>query len=180
MSYDHYVAICKPLCYTTLMTNRVCHLLVLSCWATGFLMIFPPVTLGLKLEFCASNVIDHFICDSSPILQISCSDTHFLELMSFLLAVVTLLATCVSDSLLCLSSRQFSNSLLSNKGLFYLFFPHDCSFHFLWKLHLHVHKSISQWQSDLKQSSSCAQYLSCLFAESLHLYPKEPASETGL
>ena len=56
-------------------------------------MIFPPLILGLKLEFCDSNVIDHFICDSSPILQISCPDTHFLELMSFLLAMVTLMAT---------------------------------------------------------------------------------------
>ena len=51
MSYDHYLAICKPLHYTTLMTNRVCHQLVLSSWATGFLMIFPSVILGLKLEF---------------------------------------------------------------------------------------------------------------------------------
>ncbi|XP_057558638.1 olfactory receptor 6C75-like [Hippopotamus amphibius kiboko] len=93
MSYDRYAAICKPLHYTTLMSNGVCYHLVLSSWATGFLIVFPPVILGLKLEFCDSNVIDHFICDSSPILQISCSDTHFLELMSFFLALVTLMVT---------------------------------------------------------------------------------------
>ncbi|XP_054446689.1 olfactory receptor 6C75-like [Pteronotus mesoamericanus] len=93
MSYDRYVAICKPLHYTTIMSNRVCYQLVLSSWVTGFVIIFPPMILVLKLEFCASNVIDHFICDSSPILQISCSDTHFLELTSFFLAVVTLMVT---------------------------------------------------------------------------------------
>uniref|UniRef100_A0A8W4F8C2 Olfactory receptor n=1 Tax=Sus scrofa TaxID=9823 RepID=A0A8W4F8C2_PIG len=93
MSYDRYAAICKPLHYTTIMSNKVCYQLVLSSWATGFLLIFPPMILALKLEFCDSNVIDHFICDSPPILQISCSDTHFLELMSFLLAVVTLMVT---------------------------------------------------------------------------------------
>uniref|UniRef100_A0A8W4FFV4 Olfactory receptor n=1 Tax=Sus scrofa TaxID=9823 RepID=A0A8W4FFV4_PIG len=93
MSYDRYAAICKPLHYTTIMSSKVCYQLVLSSWATGFLLIFPPMILALKLEFCDSNVIDHFICDSSPILQISCSDTHFLELMSFLLAVVTLMVT---------------------------------------------------------------------------------------
>ena len=65
---DHYVAICKPLHYTTLMSNRVCHQLILSSWATGFLRIFPPVILGLKLEFCDSNVIDHCISDCFPIL----------------------------------------------------------------------------------------------------------------
>ncbi|KAM8980786.1 LOW QUALITY PROTEIN: olfactory receptor 6C75-like [Sarcophilus harrisii] len=95
MSYDRYVAICKPLHYTTIMSNRVCYQLVLSSWITSFLIIFPPLIMGLKLEFCASNVIDHFICDSSPILQISCSDTHFLELMPFTLAVVTLMVTLV-------------------------------------------------------------------------------------
>ncbi|XP_036616667.1 olfactory receptor 6C70-like [Trichosurus vulpecula] len=96
MSYDRYVAICKPLHYTTIMNNRICYQLVLSCWITSFLMIFPPVIMALKLEFCASNVLDHFICDSSTFLQISCSDTHFLELMSFTLAVVTLMVTLVS------------------------------------------------------------------------------------
>ncbi|KAL6033434.1 hypothetical protein STEG23_033094 [Scotinomys teguina] len=93
MSYDRYVAICKPLHYTTIMSNRVCILLVFSSWFAGFLIIFPPIILLLQLDFCASNIIDHFICDSSPILQLSCSNTHFLELMAFLLAVVTLMVT---------------------------------------------------------------------------------------
>ncbi|XP_036616655.1 olfactory receptor 6C6-like [Trichosurus vulpecula] len=96
MSYDRYVAICKPLHYTTIMNNQICYQLVLSRWITSFLMIFPPVVMVLKLKFCASNVLDHFICDSSTFLQISCSDTHFLELMSFTLAVVTLMVTLVS------------------------------------------------------------------------------------
>ncbi|XP_007947781.1 olfactory receptor 6C6-like [Orycteropus afer afer] len=93
MSYDRYVAICKPLHYPIIMSSRVCYLLVLSSWVTGFLTIFPPLVLGLKLDFCASKTIDHFLCDSSPILQISCTDTELIELMAFILAVVTLLVT---------------------------------------------------------------------------------------
>ncbi|VCW78899.1 unnamed protein product [Gulo gulo] len=93
MSYDRYVAICKPLHYMTIMSSRVCFLLVFSSWLAGFLIIFPPVMLLLKLDFCDSNIIDHFICDSSPILQLSCTNTHFLELMAFILAVVTLMVT---------------------------------------------------------------------------------------
>ncbi|XP_017357420.1 olfactory receptor 6C70 [Cebus imitator] len=93
MSYDRYVAICKPLHYISIMSNKVCHQLVLSSWVTGFLIIFSPLILGLNLDFCASNIIDHFICDISPILQISCSDTHLLELIAFLLAVMTLIVT---------------------------------------------------------------------------------------
>ncbi|XP_069346549.1 olfactory receptor 6C75 [Eulemur rufifrons] len=93
MSYDRYVAICKPLHYTTIISTRVCTLLVCSSWLAGFLIIFPPIILLLQLDFCASNIIDHFICDSSPILQLSCTNTHFLELMAFCLAVVTLMVT---------------------------------------------------------------------------------------
>ncbi|XP_004459216.3 olfactory receptor 6C75 [Dasypus novemcinctus] len=93
MSYDRYVAICKPLHYTTIMSSRVCALLVLSSWLAGFLIIFPPIILLLQLDFCASNIIDHFICDSSPVLQLSCTNTRFLELMAFFLAVVTLMVT---------------------------------------------------------------------------------------
>ncbi|XP_014683696.3 olfactory receptor 6C6-like [Equus asinus] len=93
MSFDRYVAICKPLHYPIIMSNKMCYRLVLSSWTAGFLITFPPLVLGLKLEFCASKVIDHFICDTSPVLQISCTDTRFLELVSFVLAGGTLMVT---------------------------------------------------------------------------------------
>ncbi|XP_045723569.2 olfactory receptor 6C76-like isoform X2 [Mirounga angustirostris] len=93
MSYDRYVAICKPLHYTTIMNSRVCNQLVISSWLAGFLIIFPPVIMGLQLDFCDSNIIDHFTCDFSPMLLISCTDTAFLELMGCFLAVFTLMVT---------------------------------------------------------------------------------------
>uniref|UniRef100_G3U1P3 G-protein coupled receptors family 1 profile domain-containing protein n=1 Tax=Loxodonta africana TaxID=9785 RepID=G3U1P3_LOXAF len=88
MSHDHYTAICKPLHYSVIMRSKVCYQLLLSSWTAGFLITFPR----LKLEFCASKVIDHFMCDTSPILQI-CTDTHFLEMISFVSAVITLVVT---------------------------------------------------------------------------------------
>ncbi|KAG3291704.1 olfactory receptor 6C70 [Ictidomys tridecemlineatus] len=93
MSYDRYVAICKPLHYTSIMNNKICLQLVLGSWATGFLVVFPPLILGLDLDFCASNIIDHFLCDISPVLQLSCSDTHLLELIAFFIAMITLIVT---------------------------------------------------------------------------------------
>ncbi|XP_043737784.1 olfactory receptor 6C2-like [Cervus elaphus] len=89
MSYDRYVAICKPLHYATIMSSRVCGRLVICCWIAGWLVIFPPLCLGLNLEFCDFNVIDHFICDAAPVLKISCSDTRFIEQMAVALAVLT-------------------------------------------------------------------------------------------
>ncbi|XP_030743188.1 olfactory receptor 6C76-like [Echinops telfairi] len=93
MSYDRYVAICKPLHYTTIMNSKICIQLVISSWLAGFLIIFPPVIMGLQLDFCDSNIIDHFACDSSPMLMISCTDTALLQLLAFVLAVFTLMST---------------------------------------------------------------------------------------
>ncbi|XP_051818067.1 olfactory receptor 6C76-like isoform X1 [Antechinus flavipes] len=93
MSYDRYVAICKPLHYMTIMRPKVCSQLIISSWLAGFLIIFPPVIMGLQLDFCDSNVIDHFTCDSSPMLMIACTDTKVLEVMSFCLALFTLIVT---------------------------------------------------------------------------------------
>ncbi|XP_040610217.1 olfactory receptor 6C3-like [Mesocricetus auratus] len=106
MSYDRYVAICKPLHYTTIMNQKVCTLLVFTSWLAGFLTIFPPLMLVLKLDFCASNVIDHFSCDYFPILQLSCSDTRSLEMIGFYFAFVTLLftLTLVIFSYICIIS----------------------------------------------------------------------------
>ncbi|XP_004692537.1 PREDICTED: olfactory receptor 6C3-like [Condylura cristata] len=93
MSYDRYVAICKPLHYTTIMNKKVCVLLVCASWLAGFLTIFPPLMLIVQLDFCAGNVIDHFSCDYFPLLQLSCSDTWLLETIGFYFAFVTLLFT---------------------------------------------------------------------------------------
>ncbi|XP_057558472.1 olfactory receptor 6C2-like [Hippopotamus amphibius kiboko] len=95
MSYDRYMAICKQLHYVTIMSSRACGRFVLSCWAGGLLIIIPPLNLGLNLEFCDSNVIDHFLCDASPILKISCSDTWFIEQMVIACAVMTFIMTLV-------------------------------------------------------------------------------------
>ncbi|XP_074175122.1 olfactory receptor 6C2-like [Rhinolophus sinicus] len=95
MSYDRYVAICKPLHYMTIMNNRVCAFLVLWCWVSGLLIILPPLSLGLQLEFCDSNAIDHFSCDAGPLMKISCSDTWVMEQMVILVAVFALVITLV-------------------------------------------------------------------------------------
>ena len=95
MSYDRYVAICKPLHYMTIMNSRVCQRLVLCCWISGLLIILPPLILFLNLKFCDSSIIDYFFCDASPILKISCSDTWLIEQLVIVSAVLTFILTLV-------------------------------------------------------------------------------------
>ncbi|KAM9230226.1 LOW QUALITY PROTEIN: olfactory receptor 6C2-like [Dugong dugon] len=95
MSYDRCVAICKPLHHTTIMNSKVSTTLVLCCWFAGLLIILLPFSMGLQLEFCDSNLIDSFGCDTYPVLQISCSDTMLIEEIALGFAVVTLIITLI-------------------------------------------------------------------------------------
>ncbi|XP_003476272.1 olfactory receptor 6C2-like [Cavia porcellus] len=95
MSYDRYIAICKPLHYATIMSSTVCRRLVFCCWVAGLCIIIPPLLLGQNLEFCDSNMIDHFACDASPLLKISCSNTWFMEQMVITCAVLTFIVTLI-------------------------------------------------------------------------------------
>ncbi|XP_035970112.1 olfactory receptor 6C6-like [Halichoerus grypus] len=115
MSFDRYVAICKPLHYPIIMNNKVCYQLLFGSWTVGFLLSFPPLASGLTLDFCASREIDHFMCDTSPVLQLSCTDAHLLELLSFVLSLVNLMVTllllilsytCIIKTILKLPSAQ--------------------------------------------------------------------------
>ncbi|XP_004692704.1 PREDICTED: olfactory receptor 6C2-like [Condylura cristata] len=92
MSYDRYVAICKPLHYVTIMNSRVCRNLIFCCWGSGLFIIVPPLTPAVCLEFC-DFVIDHFVCDASPILKNSCSDTWLIEQLVIVSAVLTFMPT---------------------------------------------------------------------------------------
>ncbi|XP_028713698.1 olfactory receptor 6C4-like [Peromyscus leucopus] len=93
MSYDRYAAICRPLHYTTVMSRRLCFQLVLSSWFSGFIVVVVPHAMTVQLPFCASNIINHYCCDYTILLHLSCSDTHFIEVIQFLLAAVTLIFT---------------------------------------------------------------------------------------
>ncbi|EMP25571.1 Olfactory receptor 6C75 [Chelonia mydas] len=82
MSYDRYLAICKPLHYAALMNGRFCLQLAAGSWISGFLAITIIIFLMLQLIFCGPNEIDHFFCDFIPLLKLSCSDTQLISMPS--------------------------------------------------------------------------------------------------
>ncbi|XP_031229316.1 olfactory receptor 8K3-like [Mastomys coucha] len=93
MSYDRYVAICKPLLYTVIMSQRVCQVLVaipyLYCTFVSLLVTVKIFT----LSFCGYNVISHFYCDSLPLLSLICSNTHEIEMIILVLAAFNLISS---------------------------------------------------------------------------------------
>ncbi|VCW70117.1 unnamed protein product [Gulo gulo] len=95
VSYDRYMAICKPLYYLTIMRSRVCIQLVLCSWLSGLIVIIPLISLMSQQNFCASSRLNYYFCDYEPLWKISCSDTSLIEKVAFLMASVTLVITLV-------------------------------------------------------------------------------------
>ncbi|XP_034260788.2 olfactory receptor 6J1-like [Pantherophis guttatus] len=117
MSYDRYAAICKPLQYHAIMNIQVCIQIVLACWLGGFFSVFVPTIMIARLSYCKSNIINHFFCDSGPLLDLSCSDTRVIELMDFVLSSVVILCSLVLTlvSYICIISAIIRISTTSGR-----------------------------------------------------------------
>ncbi|XP_059232008.1 olfactory receptor 8H1-like [Mustela nigripes] len=98
MAYDRYVAICNPLHYPVVMSTRFCGSLVFASYSIGFADSFVNVLCMSRLNFCDSNVIHHFFCDTSPVLALSCTDTNDIEIMIFIVAGSTLMVSLITIS----------------------------------------------------------------------------------
>ncbi|XP_036033079.1 olfactory receptor 508 [Onychomys torridus] len=72
MAYDRYVAICSPLLYSTQMSSKVCILLVGASYLGGCVNAWTFTGCLLNLSFCGPNKVNHFFCDYSPLLKLSC------------------------------------------------------------------------------------------------------------
>uniref|UniRef100_A0A8C5PGQ1 Olfactory receptor n=1 Tax=Leptobrachium leishanense TaxID=445787 RepID=A0A8C5PGQ1_9ANUR len=92
MAFDRYAAICQPLRYMDIITQRLCFQLVFFTWFASFLNSTLHTGLASRLLFCASHEISHFFCDITPLLKISCMSTFINELVIFVAGVFVVLA----------------------------------------------------------------------------------------
>ncbi|XP_003764914.1 olfactory receptor 52E8-like [Sarcophilus harrisii] len=74
MAFDRYVAICHPLQYNIILTNRVIAVILALLILIDFVLIFPMVFLILRLPFCGHHIIPHTYCEHMGIARLSCAN----------------------------------------------------------------------------------------------------------
>uniref|UniRef100_A0A8V0XF47 Olfactory receptor n=1 Tax=Gallus gallus TaxID=9031 RepID=A0A8V0XF47_CHICK len=79
MSYDRYVAICKPLHYGTLLGSRACATMAAAAWGTGLLYSLLHTINTFSIPLCQGNAVDQFFCEIPHILKLSCSESDYLR-----------------------------------------------------------------------------------------------------
>ncbi|XP_073493734.1 olfactory receptor 5V1-like [Phyllobates terribilis] len=92
MAYDRFVAICKPLHYTNIMSKILCSCLAAGSWSFCFMNSAIHVVLTFHLPYCRSHHVNHFFCEMPPFFQLSYKDTWFNELEMYISAVI--IASC--------------------------------------------------------------------------------------
>ncbi|XP_035169358.1 olfactory receptor 14C36-like [Oxyura jamaicensis] len=93
MAYDHYIAICKPLHYRSLLGRRACVKMAAAAWGSGFLNAVLHTAITFSLPLCQGNAVNQFFCEIPQILKLSCSDAYLRE-VGALVFTVTLLFGC--------------------------------------------------------------------------------------
>ncbi|KAM8971080.1 olfactory receptor 4P4-like [Sarcophilus harrisii] len=112
MAFDRYVAICKPLHYLVIITRQRCNMLILLAWGVAFWHSLAQMLMVLKLPFCGSNQIDHYICDVKPLLKLVCADTYVASMLvianSGMVALATFLVLLASYIVILYNLRKLS------------------------------------------------------------------------
>ncbi|XP_069506135.1 olfactory receptor 5V1-like [Ambystoma mexicanum] len=88
MAYDRYVAICNPLRYMVIMNQAMCIRMSVGTWAIG---LATPIshTIGVsRLSFCESHIINHFFCDLTALMKLSCTSTRSVETMTYIIGAI--------------------------------------------------------------------------------------------
>ncbi|XP_002709018.3 olfactory receptor 9Q2 [Oryctolagus cuniculus] len=87
MAYDRYAAVCQPLLYVTIVTEKARLGLVAGAYGAGFSSAFVRTVTAFTLSFCGNNEIDFIFCDLPPLLKLTCGDSSTQEVVIIVFAI---------------------------------------------------------------------------------------------
>nr|XP_006218166.1 olfactory receptor 4F3/4F16/4F29-like [Vicugna pacos] len=143
MAFDRYVAICKPLHYLTIMSQKMCILLLVAAWIIGLIHSVIQLIFVIKLPFCGPNVLDSFYCDFPRFIRLACTDTYRLEFMvtansgfislgSFFILIVSYIFILITVQKQSSGSSSKALSTLSTHVMVVVLFFGPCIFVYIW------------------------------------------------
>ncbi|XP_055972133.1 olfactory receptor 10A5-like [Sorex fumeus] len=95
MAYDRYVAICNPLHYPVIMNHTTCTKLAVASWFPGLPVATVQTTWLFSFPFCGTNKVNHFFCDSPPVLKLVCADTALFEIYAIVGTILVVMIPCL-------------------------------------------------------------------------------------
>ncbi|XP_027436356.1 olfactory receptor 10A5 isoform X1 [Zalophus californianus] len=95
MAYDRYVAICSPLHYAVIMNQRTRAKMAIASWFPGFPIATVQTTWLFSFPFCGTNKVNHFFCDSPPVLGLVCADTALFEIYAIVGTILVIMIPCL-------------------------------------------------------------------------------------
>ncbi|XP_027129576.1 olfactory receptor 52K1 [Larimichthys crocea] len=120
MAFDRYVAICKPLHYTAIMTNKMVMKLTVSAWGVAFVLVGILLGLTIRLNRCRSIIMNPY-CDNASLFKLSCDSVFINNVYGITFTVVlltssigTMVLTYTNITVVCLTSK---NKSLNSKAL---------------------------------------------------------------
>ncbi|KAF6740006.1 Olfactory receptor 52N5 [Oryzias melastigma] len=120
MAFDRYVAICNPLRYADIMTNRMVLKLTVSAWGVAFVLVAVLLGLTIRLNRCRTLISNPY-CDNASLFKLSCESVVINNIYGLAFTVVLLTSsigcmvlTYTSISVVCLTSK---NKSLNSKAL---------------------------------------------------------------
>ncbi|XP_004475505.1 olfactory receptor 4F3/4F16/4F29-like [Dasypus novemcinctus] len=143
MAFDRYIAICKPLHYLTIMSQKMCILLLIAAWIIGLIHSGTQIIFVIKLPFCGPNVLDSFYCDLPRFIKLACIDTYRLEFMvtvnsgfislgSFVILVISYISILVTVRKHSSEGLSKALSTLSSHIMVVILFFGPCIFVYTW------------------------------------------------
>ncbi|XP_037233075.1 olfactory receptor 52K2-like [Falco rusticolus] len=96
MAFDRYLAICKPLHYSAILTGPTITKLGLAAVVRGVTTILPVTCMVTSLSYCGPHIIHHSYCEHMSVVKLACGDTRRNSIYGITLAV----AVASSDSIL--------------------------------------------------------------------------------
>ncbi|XP_036736356.2 olfactory receptor 9Q2-like [Manis pentadactyla] len=95
MAYDRYVAVCRPLLYVNVMTQKACWGLAAGAYVAGFCSALVRTVTAFSLSFCGDNEINFIFCDLPPLLKLTCGASYPQEVVIIVFAIFVMPACVV-------------------------------------------------------------------------------------